>query len=78
MAGGEDQNPASSSLGLTGEVVGSDKGLTKVPFWGLDGGEAWPTGVGGGRPVGRPLRLVLLAKLDQSGQRGVVVDFGTT
>jgi hypothetical protein len=78
MAGGVDQNPARSSLGLTGEVVGSDEGLTKVPFWGLDGGEAWPTGVGGRRPVGRPLRLVLLAKLGQSGQRGVVVDFGTT
>jgi hypothetical protein len=78
MAGREDQNPVSSSPGLTGEVVGSDEGLTKVPFWGLDGGEAWPTGVGGGQPVGRPLRLILLAKLGQSRQRGVVVGFGTT
>jgi hypothetical protein len=55
MAGGEDQNPASSSPGLTGEVVGSDEGLTTISFWGLDGGEAWPAGVGGGKVAGRAL-----------------------
>jgi hypothetical protein len=42
---------------------GGDEGLTRVPFWGLDGGKEWPTGVGGGRPVGRPLRLVFPAKV---------------
>jgi hypothetical protein len=55
MAGGEDQNPASSSPGLTGEVVGIDEGLTTISFWGLDGGETWPAGVGGGKVAGRAL-----------------------
>jgi hypothetical protein len=54
MAGGEDQNPASSSPGLTGEVVGSDEGLTTISFWGLDGGEMGSQGVGGAPPLGRP------------------------
>jgi hypothetical protein len=70
MAGGEDQNPASSSPGWTGEVMGSDKGLTKVPFWGLDGGEAWPTGVGGGQPAGRPSWLVFPAKVGPARANG--------
>jgi hypothetical protein len=55
MAGGEDQNPASSSPGLIGEVVGSDEGLTTISFWGLDGGETWPVGAGGGKVAGRAL-----------------------
>jgi hypothetical protein len=49
MAGGEDQNPASSSPGLIGEVVGSDEGLTTISFWGLDGGETWPVGAAAAR-----------------------------
>jgi hypothetical protein len=55
MAGGEDQNPASSSPGLTGEVVGSDEGLTIISFWGLDGGEMWSKGAGGVLALDRPL-----------------------
>jgi hypothetical protein len=55
MAGGEDQNPASSSPELTGEVVGSDEGLTTISFWGLDGGEMWPAGAGGGKVADRAL-----------------------
>jgi hypothetical protein len=55
MAGGEDQNPASSSPGLTGEVVGSDEGLTTISFWGLDGGEMGSQGAGGVLVLDRPL-----------------------
>jgi hypothetical protein len=35
MAGDGGQNSASSSPELTGKVVGSDEGLTIVPFWAL-------------------------------------------
>jgi hypothetical protein len=63
MAGGEDQNPASSSPGLTGEVVGSDEGLTTISFWGLDGGEMWPAGASGGRPVRTPLLPIFSVEL---------------
>jgi hypothetical protein len=38
-----------------GKVVGSDKGLTTISFWGLDGGETWPAGAGGGKVAGRAL-----------------------
>jgi hypothetical protein len=55
MAVGEDQNPASSSPGLTGEVVGSDEGLTTISFWVLDGGEMWSKGAGGVLVLDRPL-----------------------
>jgi hypothetical protein len=58
MAGGEDQNLASSSLERTGEVVGSDKGLTTISFWGLDGEKAWPAGAGGGAVAELPPELV--------------------
>jgi hypothetical protein len=61
MAGGEDQNPASSSPGLAGEVVGSDEGLTTISFWGLDGGEMWPAGAGGGKVAGSLPRFELPA-----------------
>jgi hypothetical protein len=37
MAGVEDQNSARRRPVWTGEVVGSDKGLTTISFWGLDG-----------------------------------------
>jgi hypothetical protein len=63
MGGHGGQNPASSSPGWTGEVVGSDEGLTAISFWGLDGVETWPAGVGGGRAAGRPLRFESPARL---------------
>jgi hypothetical protein len=37
MADVEDQNLARTRPVWTGEVVGSDEGLTRVPFRGLDG-----------------------------------------
>jgi hypothetical protein len=58
MAGGEDQNPASSSPEWTGEVVGSDEGLTTILFWGLDGEKAWSAGAGGGAVAELPPELV--------------------
>jgi hypothetical protein len=63
MAGVEDQNSARRRPVWTGEVVGSDKGLTTISFWGLDGGKAWPVGAGGGRTAGTPLLPVFLVEL---------------
>jgi hypothetical protein len=51
MAGARGQNPVSSSPGWTGEVVGSDKGLTTISFWDLDGMETWSAGIPGGGAV---------------------------
>ena len=69
MAGGEDQNPASSSPGLTGEVVGSDEGLTTISFWGLDGGEMGSPGAGGVARSVRP-RLPSVRGAAASWRRG--------
>jgi hypothetical protein len=61
MAGVEDQNSARRRPVWAGEVVGSDKGLTTISFWGLDGGATWPAGVGGGNVAGSPPRFELPA-----------------
>jgi hypothetical protein len=63
MAGVEDQNSARRRPVWTGEVVRSDKGLTMISFWGLDGGVAWSAGAGGGRPAGTPLLSVFPVQL---------------
>jgi hypothetical protein len=43
MAGDGGQNSASSSSESTGKLVGSDEGLTNVPFWGskVEGTQQW-------------------------------------
>jgi hypothetical protein len=54
MAGGEDQNPASSSSGWTGEVVGSDEGSPRDRFLGSGGVEMVRRMAGDGRGGLRP------------------------
>jgi hypothetical protein len=61
MAGVEDQNSARRRPVWAREVVGSDKGLTTISFWGLDGGETWPAGAAGGKVAGCPPRFELSA-----------------
>jgi hypothetical protein len=43
MAGDGGQNSASSSPESTGKLMGSDEGLTNVPFWGskVEGTQQW-------------------------------------
>jgi hypothetical protein len=43
MAGDGSQNSASSSPESTGKLVGSDEGLTNIPFWGstIEGTQQW-------------------------------------
>jgi hypothetical protein len=50
MADVEDQNPAGRRPVWIGEVVGSNEGLTRVPFQGLDGG-VWLVGADGSEVV---------------------------
>jgi hypothetical protein len=67
MAGVEDQNLARRRPVWAGEVVGSDKGLTTISFWGLDGGETWPAGAASGKVADSPPRFELPAATEFGG-----------
>jgi hypothetical protein len=68
MADDGGQNLTSLSRGWTGKVVGSDEGLTRVPFWGLDGERVWLAGAGGRQPPGRRCGSVSWRVISSVGQ----------